>query len=168
MGAAAGLYFMIASAAVSGVSAYQQGKAAKMQARTERDILNFNAKQKLKEAEDATRYAQEEAARFVEEGKRRISTGRVSYARGGILAEGTPAFVLEEMAEDLESDKMEILRQGFLTSSRAAVEATSLRLQGKAARQRGEYAYRGSLLSGAGKIASTGAQAYYYGSSLNA
>ena len=153
---------LIAGTAASVAGTIQQGRAARAQARSEQDILNFNAEQKLKEAEQQRQYAQEEADKFSERGRRLRSTQKVSYPKGGVLMTGTPAYVLEETAQNIEADKMEILKQGFLQAGRTSFEATNLRLQGKSAYARGKNAYRGSLLTATGRGLSGAATAAYY------
>lgn len=148
------LIFTAASAGISAYATIQQGRAAEAEAETEQEIYNFNAQQKLEQAKEQRYYTEEEAEKFERRGKRFISTQRAGYARGGVLAEGTPAFILEQTAQDLEADRMEILRQGFLESKYLVSEARGMVMQGQAARARGENIRRGSLLTAGAGLAS--------------
>jgi hypothetical protein len=144
---------LFAGTAVGTIGAIQAGRAAKAQGQAEQDILNFNAQQKIKEAEEQRAAAAEEAAKFAKEGKRLRGTQRVAIARAGVLAsEGTPALLLEETAQELEADRMAILKQGFLQAEFAESQAFGLRFQGKSAAARGKAAKRGSLLAAGGTL----------------
>ena len=89
---------------------------------------------------------------------------RVRLAKGGVLStEGTPALLLEETAQELEADRMSILREGFLGESFAMSQAEGLRAEGRAAKARGKnaktgsyYAAGSSLLTGFGAAGSAG------------
>lgn len=145
--------FLIAGTAVSAYSAIQQGRAAEAQAQAEQDILNYNAAQKVKEAEEIRAAATEEAAKFAKEGRRLRGKQRVALARAGVLTSvGTPALLLEETAQELEADRLAILKQGFLRGEFAESEAFGLRFQGKAAAARGRNIRRGSQLAAAGTL----------------
>ena len=153
----------IAGTAVATYGAVQQGKAADAAARSEQDILNYNAQLKEKEAEAEREAARVEAEQFQKEGRRLLASQKVKYARGGLLTtEGTPALVLEETAQELEFDRMQILKSGFLRASYRESEGYGMRYEGEAARARGKNLKRGSqlqaagtLLGGMGKTAST-------------
>jgi hypothetical protein len=135
---------LIAGAAISAGGAIQQGAAAAQQAKLQQDILEQNAKLAERQAK-AEREAAEDAAQvFEKEGKRITGAQRVAFARGGVLAtEGTPLLVLAETVQDLEEDRLNILREGYLRGSFRESEAFGLRYQGAAARARGESAEKG-------------------------
>lgn len=132
--------------------AIQQGRAASAQAKSEQDILNFNAAQKIKEAEEIRAAAQEEARKFGREAKAFRGKQRVAIARGGVLAIGTPALLLEETAQELEADRLAILEQGFLRGEFAESEAFGARFAGVSARARGRNIKRGSRLAAGGTL----------------
>jgi hypothetical protein len=146
---------LIAGAIAGTVGAIQQGRAAAAQGQAEQDILNFNAAQKIKEAEEIRAAASEEAAKFARKAKAFKGAQRVAIARGGVLATGTPALLLEETAQELEADRLAILEQGFLRGEFAESQAFGQRFAGTAARARGRNIRRGSLLT-AGGIAASG------------
>jgi hypothetical protein len=143
---------LAAGTATATIGAIQQGKAAEAQSKSEQDILNFNAAQKVKEAEEHRTAAQEQAAKFAKQGRRLRGTQRVAIARGGVLAVGTPALLLEETAQELEADRLAILEQGFLRGEFAESEAFGARFAGVSARARGRNIKRGSRLAAGGTL----------------
>ena len=143
---------LIAGAVISAVGVIQQGFAAKAQSETEAAILEQNAKIKEREAEAEQKAAEVEAEQFARRGKELIGTQRVGYAKGGVLAEGTPALLLEETAQELEKDRLQILKEGYLRGGFRESEATGLRFEGTAAKARGGAALRGSVLAAGGTL----------------
>jgi len=144
---------LIGGIAVSAYGIIQQGRAAEAQGQAEQDILDYNAAQKIKEAEEIRAAAQKEARKFAKEGRRLKGAQRVAIARAGVLSTvGTPALLLEETAQELEADRLAILEQGFLRGEFAESEAFGLRFQGVAARARGKAVRRGSQLAAAGTL----------------
>lgn len=167
---------------------YEAGKAAVAQAETEQAILlqnaataraiaEYNAQLKERQAEDEREAARTAAEKFEKEGERFRGTQRVQLARGGVLAtEGTPALLLEETAQELEQERLDILKEGFRRGEylesqavglrfRGATEATALTFQGAAARARGinvargyRLASMGTLLTGVGGLGYRGYQ----------
>ena len=155
---------IVAGTAVSAYGQYQQGKAAEAQGKAEQQIAEYNAKIKEKEAAAALERSREEARQFAKEGEVLMGEQRVRLAKGGVLStEGTPALLLEETAQELEADRMSILREGFLGESFAMSQAEGLRAEGRAAKARGKnaktgsyYAAGSSLLTGFGAAGSAG------------
>ncbi len=142
-----------AGAALSAVAAIQQGQAAKKAGQAQAAIAEHNAKLKERQAVAAREQAREQADRFKLQGKQLQGKQKVALAKGGVLAEvGTPALVLEETAQNLEDDRLAILREGFLRGSFAESEAEGLRAQGRAAIARGKNAQIGSFLSAGGTL----------------
>ena len=150
---------MLAGTAVSAYSQYQQGQAMESQgdsalneALAEQQLHEYNAK--LKEREAAARLAssREEARQFAREGEALKGSQQVNLAKGGVLtAGGSPALLMEDTARELELEKNQILREGFLAESFAKSEAEGLRYQGRAAAVRGENIKRGYEAAGRGK-----------------
>ncbi len=134
------------------------GKAAEAQAEAEQEILNQNAKLKEREAAAERERSRAEALRFEKEGEALLGTQQVKLAKGGVLTGiDTPALLLELTAQELEADRMEILKTGFLAESFRLSEAENLRFQGRAAKARGinlkrasRFAAGGTLLTGIG------------------
>ena len=159
---------LIGGAITAGVGQYQQGQAAEAQGKAEQKILDYNAKLKEQEAAAELARSQEEARQFKLQGEGLQAGQRVGYAKGGVLAVGSPALVLEETALNLEADRMRIIKEGYLAESFRRSEAEGLRFQGRAAKARGSniktasmYSAAGSLLTGIG-----GAVAMYTGTPI--
>ncbi len=152
---------IVAGAALGAAGQIQAGKAAERQGKAEQEILDFNAKIKEREAAAELERSEAAARKFGEEGEALKGKQRVAIARGGVLAsEGTPAFLLEETAFNLEADRLEILKEGFLSKSFRLSEAENLRASGRAAKVRGKAAKSasrfqatGTLLTGLGTAA---------------
>ena len=156
---------VMAGGIVGGIGAYQQGQAAEAQGKAEQKILDYNAKLKEQEAAAELARSQEEARQFKIRGSEFQAGQRVGYAKGGVLAAGSPALVLEETALNLEADRMKIIKEGYLAESFRKSEAEGLRYQGRAAVSRGKniktasmYSAAGSLLTGIGGAAYAGSQ----------
>ena len=161
MGSAA---LLIAGAAISAGSAIQQGAAAAEQAKQQQKILEQNALLAERQAQAERDAATDTAQKFEKEGRRLTGAQRVAYARGGVLTtEGTPLVVMEETRRELEEDRLNILREGFLRGAFRESEAFGLRSQGAAARARGKAAAKGSVLAAGGSIL-TGASRFQGGS----
>ncbi len=147
---------VLAIAAGAGVQAYgqyQQGKAAEAQGKAEQEILNYNAKLKEREAAAELDRARAEAIRFEKEGEALQGTQQVQLAKGGVLTEvGTPALLLEKTAQELEADRRQILREGFLAQSFRESEAEGLRFEGRAAKARGKNLATASKFQAAGTL----------------
>ena len=146
---AVGLAFgmMATGVALDTLGQYNQGRALKQQAEAEKDILDFNAQIKDREAKAALDRARAEAAVFQREGEELQGRQQVALAKGGVLTStGTPMFVMEDTARELEADRMSILREGFLAQSTKEQEAEGLRFEGRAARARGRNLKLGSDL----------------------
>ncbi len=169
---------VLAIGAGAGIQAFgqiQQGKAADEQAKAEQAILEHNARLKEREAAAELERSREEARQFGKEGKVLQAKQQVGFAKGGVLTTvGTPALVLEETAQELEADRREILREGFLAESFRKDEASGLRFQGRAARVRGKnlkaaskLQAAGTLLSGAGQAGSLTFQSTAFGTKAN-
>jgi hypothetical protein len=168
---------------------YEAGKAAQAQAETQQAILNqeaetrqaiaaHNAEIARRQAEDEREAARVAAEKFEKEGERLRGTQRVQIGRGGVLAtEGTPALLLEETAQELEQERLDILKEGFRRGEflesqavglefRGATEARSLRFQGAAARTRGINIARGTRLASVGTLLTGAGQTAFRASQL--
>lgn len=170
---------IIGVAAAGTVVAYagqqQQARAATAQVKTQQAILErnaasqqaiaeYNAQIAERQADEERKAARKAARKFEREGKRLIGTQRVQLARGGVLStEGTPALLLEETAQELEQERIDILTEGFLRGEfleseavglrfRGTTEAESLRFQGAAAGARGANIARGARLASMGTL----------------
>lgn len=156
---------LIAGVGIQAYGQYQQGKAAEAQGKAEQAILNQNAALKERQAAAELERSRAEALRFEKEGEALLGTQQVRLAKGGVLTTaGTPALLLELTAQELEADRLQILKEGFLEESFRKSEAAGLRFEGRAAKARGKnikrasrFAAAGSLLTGIGTAASLSA-----------
>lgn len=147
---------IIAGGGLMAYGQYQQGQAAAAQGKMEQDIMDYNAKIKEREAAAELERSRAEAAKFSKEGEELQGRQQVSLAKGGVLtATGSPALLLEETAQNLESDRRMILREGLLSESFRMSEAEGLRYQGRAAKASGLNARIASRYAAAGTILST-------------
>jgi hypothetical protein len=144
---------IVAGTAISAAGAVQQGYAAQQQAEAEQELMEYNATIKEREAAAQLERSREEARKFGKEAEAFSATQQVQLAKGGVLSSiGTPALLLEDTAMELEADRLQILRDGFLAESFALSEAEGQRFSGRAAKIRGDNALTGSLLSAGGTL----------------
>lgn len=151
----------------TGAQAYgqiQAGQAAKRQGEAERAIMEYNARileQQGKAEEQAAEYRAEAQERA---GERFLAKQRVLFGKGGVEMRGTPLSVITETAEELEADRLMILREGTIARQYRESQAGMARMQGAAAKQRGKYAARGSVLAAGGTLLTGFGQAGYMSS----
>lgn len=128
----------IAGAGLEAFGQYNQGKALKQQAEAEKDILDYNASIKEKQADLELEAARAQAERHEKEGAAMLAEANVAIAKGGVLGSmGTPMMLMELNAQELDADRMAILAEGFNMQSFRLQEAEGLRFEGRAARSRG-------------------------------
>ena len=148
---------IVAGTAVQTYGQLQQGKVAAAEGKAAQQIAEHNAKIKERQAAAELERARAEAERFGREGEALLGEQQVALAKGGVLATtGTPALLLEETADELKADRMQILKGGFLAESFRLSEAEALRFEGRAARARGRYARSASRLFAATTILTGG------------
>ena len=136
------------------------GDAAAQQGLMEQQILDQNAKLKERQAAAELVRSREEARQFGREGEALLAGQQVALAKGGVLtSSGSPTNLLEYTANELENDRMNILREGFLAQSFALSEAENLKYQGRVAVVRGlneqqgyEYQAKGAKLAAVGTL----------------
>lgn len=134
----------------------REGRAARAQGRTEQDIANRNALLAERQAEAEQQAAIATARQQEREGK--ALKGRVIAAQavsGTEIGRGTNLAKIVKFAEDLEADRLNILREGALSASQRRSQAGILRVQGEAAKRRGKAAARAKNLAAAGTILTT-------------
>lgn len=159
---------IVAGAGLQAAGMVQQGIAAKEQAETEQEIMDYNASLKEREAQAELARSREEARQFEEAGKGLLAEQRVGFAKGGVLTTtGTPAIVFEDTLAELEADRMRILEEGFLAESFRKSEAEGLRYQGRAAISRGRNLRTASFIGAGGSILTGLGTAGSYSSPLN-
>ena len=147
---------IIAAGAISAYSAIEAGKQAERDAKAQQAALNQQAELARKKGEAERERALEEVRQFEKEGEAFQATQQVQLAKGGVLASiETPAMVLERTAQELEADKLTIMKEGYLAESFGESGAFNLRFQGEIARARGKAAKTASYYSAAGSILSS-------------
>ena len=147
---------------------YQAGKAAEAQGKAEQAIAEHNARLKEREAAAELERSRAAAERFEREGEALIGEQVVALAKGGVLTTvGTPALLLEETEQELEADRMQILKEGFLARSFRESEAEGLRFGGRAALARGRNIKTASRYRAAGSILTTIGTAAFAGKTLS-
>ncbi len=156
---------IIAGTAIQTFGQIQAGKAAEQQGKVEQEILENNAKLKEREAEEERRVARVAAGKFAEEGEALLGTIQVRGAKAGVRG-GSLALNLEETAQQLDKERLDILTEGFKRAEFRESEAFGLRFQGSAARARGKNIRRGSILSAFGTAATGLASAGFAQSQL--
>lgn len=159
---------LLIGTAIQAVGQIQAGYAAKEQAKQEQELLNYNAKLKEREAKLQAERGRVAAEKFEKQGEQLMAAQNVAYAKGGVLAsQGTPLDLLEYTKMELDADRRQILRDGYLAESFALSEAENLRYQGRAARARGRNAFTGSILTGIGTSLSGFGTAKYMENRMN-
>ncbi len=156
---------IIAGASVSAYTAYESGQQGKRDAKAQQDLAEYNATLKERQAAAELERAQEEARQFGKEGEALLATQQVTLAKGGVLTTvGTPALLLEETAQELEADRLAILKEGYLAESFRLSEAEGLKFGGRVAKARGAATARGGKFAAIGSILTGLGTAAYAGS----
>ena len=140
-----------AGTATAVVGQVQQGAAAKKQGEFQSKIAARNAEQAIKDAEGKRQAASEAAIQKEREG--RDLRGRIIGAQaksGTAIGRGTNLSTLVQAAEDLEADRLTILREGAIAGATDEFRAGTITAQGSAAKARGTAASRASILSAVG------------------
>ena len=140
--------------AIAGVAIYstiQQGKAAEAQGDFQNKIAARNAEQAQREAEGKRQAAAEAAIQKERQGRALRGSQRAKFAKSGVELRGSPLSVLVETAQDIEADRLTILREGAIAGATDEFRAGIIRAEGSAAKQRGKSAKRASVLSAVGQ-----------------
>lgn len=146
---------IIAGGTVAVVSTVQQGRAAAAQGRAAQAIAERNALLAERQAEEERVAAAAEALRQEREGKALKGRQRALFAKSGVELRGSPLSVIVETAQNLEADRLTILREGAIRAGTAQAQAGIFRAGGKAAKARGRAAKRASILTAVGTGLST-------------
>lgn len=148
---------LIAGGTVQAVSTVQAGREARKQGEQKRAIENRNAQLAEKQAEEQRVASAAEALKFERQGKALQSRQRALFAKSGVELRGSPLSVVVDTAQNLEADRLSILREGAIRAGTTKQRADIFRLEGSAASSRGKAAARSSILSAGGTLLSTGA-----------
>lgn len=149
---------IIASGTVATVSTVQAGRAARAQGKQQQDIQNRNAQLAEQKAEAERVAAEAEALKFETQGEALKSRQRALFAKSGVELRGSPLSVIADTAQNLEADRLSILREGVIRSGTTKQRADIFRAEGSAAAARGKAASRASILTATGTALSTGAK----------
>lgn len=146
---------LVVGGALTAKSQIDQGRAAKQAGRDQQAINNRNALLAERQAEAEQQAAVAAARKQEKEGRALQGRQRAVIAKSGVQAIGTPLSVVVATAENLEADKLNILREGSISAAQRRGQADILRFQGAAAKKRGKAASRASKLAAAGTILTT-------------
>ena len=153
MGVAGAVAAVGAIASIAGT--YTSMQAQKKQGESQEQWNQYNAAVAERDAESARQSAQYEADLKRREGEKLLGRQRALFGKAGVTFEGSPLLLMEETASDIEMDALMIERTGKLTSQRYQSEATLSRMKGASAKRAGYYGAGTTLLTGAGRAATT-------------
>lgn len=137
----------VAGAAVSAVSAIQQGRAAEELAEFETDQARLEA-QRARAQASADEQAQRARAR------RFFATQQAAAAKSGLAPVGSPLEVFAESAAEAEIDALSIRAAGSVESARLLRQGEIRRFEGRQARRASFFRAGATLLGGAARAAS--------------
>lgn len=132
----------------------EQGRAAERQGDFQSKIAARNAEQARRDAEGKRQAAAEAAVQRERRGRELKGKQVAGFAKAGVSLRGSPLSVLVQTAQDIEADRLTILREGAIASSTDEFRAGIIEAEGSAAKARGKAAKRGSVLSAVGGAAS--------------
>ena len=147
----------VAGITVSAVGQIEAGKAAEKQGKFQEQIAIRNAEQAQREAEGKRQAAAEAAIQKERQGRALRGKQRAMFAKSGVELRGSPLSVLVETAQDIEADRLTILREGAIAGATDEYRAGIMRAEGSAAKKRGQAAKRASVLSAVGGGMTSGA-----------
>ncbi len=134
----------IASFAVSAVSSFAQGAAAKQAA-------EYNAQMAEREAQETRDAAQIEEEQHRDNLRRFIARQKAAAGASG-FSDSSAGLLAEEAAAEGERDVLTIRYSGSVAAAKSLSEAALQRYQGKAAYTQGVLGAGASILKGAGGV----------------
>lgn len=146
---------IIAGGAIATVSQIQAGRAAERQGQVAADIAARNALLAERQAGEQRVAAAAEALAQERRGKALKARQRAVFAKAGVELRGTPLSVIAETAEELEADRLTILREGAIRAGTSRAQAGIFRAEGAAAKAKGRARKRASILTAVGTGLST-------------
>lgn len=144
----------VAGIGISAFAVIEQGRAAEEQGDFQAKIAERNAEQAQRDAEAQRQAAAELAVQKEREGRALKGRQRALIGKSGVELRGSPLSVLVETAQDIEADRLTILKEGAIAASTEEFRAGIIRAEGSAAKERGRAAKRGAILSAVGQTAS--------------
>ena len=144
-----GVAVAVVGGAFSAYGTYEQGQASKATA-------NYNAKLAENEAKAKEQQAHVESQQMQKQKERLIAAQRAGFAKGGaVITEGTPLLLMAEQAGEAELDILNQQRNRAMEATSLKSEATLQKYQGKQTARAANIQAAGTVLSTAGKGAST-------------
>ena len=140
---------MAAGTAVSAYSAYQQGKMQK-------DLNNYNARIAENNSMLALRKYEIDKKDQLRRYRRLVGDQRVSYAKAGVMMEGSAIDIMEDSAL---ANAWELAKLKY----NSEVEAAGYRAQATKSRFVGESAYYAGKMNAASTLLTSGTETYQYG-----
>lgn len=156
---------ILAGAGLQAYGQYQQGKAAQQQAKSEQAWHNYNAQVAKREAAAEKEATRAEAKQHARKAKMFQARQRALIGASGVNIEGSPLLVMEDTAEQLKLEEIDILKRGQRKASRFESQSildmsmgSMAKKRGKAGLQAGKTAAAGSILSGTASAFATNKQ----------
>ncbi len=146
---------IIAGGVTTTVSAIESGRAARAQGKAAEKIALRNAQLAERQAAEEQVAAAAEALRIERQGVALKKKQRTLFAKSGVELRGTPLSVIVETAQNIEADRLTVLREGAIRAGTSKAQADIFRAQGKSAKARGKATQRASVLSAVGTSLST-------------
>jgi hypothetical protein len=147
---------IVAGGVLTAKGQIEQGRAARQAGKDQQAIAERNALLAERQAEAERQAAAAQAVQQQKEGRALKGRQKAAFAKSGVdITRGTPLSVLVETAENLEADRLTILREGAISASQRKGQADVLRAQGASAAARGKAASRASKLAAAGTLLTT-------------
>ncbi len=114
---------LIVGGALTAKSRIEQGRAARQAGETQEAIGQRNALLAERQAEAEQQAAVEAARKQEREGEVLKGRQRAVIAKSRVLTRGTPLSVIVETAENLEADRLNILREGAISAAQRKAQA---------------------------------------------
>lgn len=139
----------VASAAVSTYAAYAQGQA-------QQKMADWNAKVARNSAFSARLAGEAEANQIRTRGLKLIGAEQAAAGRSGVTLTGSSQSVMYDSSLQNELDQMTEVYKGSVMSDRDLNQSIGDQYQGQMAEQNAQFGMAGSLLTGAGSVATAG------------
>ncbi len=147
---------LVAGTAIQAYGQYQAGKAADQQSKAEAAWHNYNAQVAKREAEAEREATRAQATQQAKKAKAFQARQFSLIGASGVNIEGSPLLVVEDTAEQLKLEEIDILKHGARRASfyesqsiLDTFSAGATRSRGSAARSAGRMGAFGSILTGA-------------------
>lgn len=147
MGAGAAIGVGAAGLGLQAKGILEAGKAARRQAKAEREWYEYNAKIKQRAAEEQQEAAAAEERKHRKAGERKKARMITQAGQAGIEPIGSFEEVFKETASEIEEDALTIRRGGTLAAQSLRAGAELDILSGRSALRRGREAVRASKLA---------------------